>query len=75
MSKLADPRHTACAKARVIGIRARSISDFGNQIAAIKDPTAVSPEEWIVLSNSIGKLMEELQDEIGNFIQKASYAT
>lgn len=75
MTALPDPRNSACAVARVIRARAYSISDLGNQIAAISDPTAVTPEEWVVLSESLRRLGQELNDEIDTFVMRVSNAT
>jgi hypothetical protein len=74
MTRLPDPQNTACAIARVIRARAHSISDLGDQIATISDPMAVTPEEWVVLTNSLRKLAEELSAEIEAFALKAAFS-
>jgi hypothetical protein len=74
MTALSDPRNTACAIARVVAIRARSIADLGEQIAALPDPIAVKPEEYQVLINSFEVFTKELQAEVENFAFKANFA-
>ncbi|WP_306112617.1 MULTISPECIES: hypothetical protein [unclassified Roseovarius] len=75
MTSLEEPLDTARAIGRVIRTRANAISDLGNQIVELPDPNKVTPEEWIVLSDALIKLLKELHEEIEIFAQKASYAT
>jgi hypothetical protein len=76
MTSLPDPRIEACSLARVVGSRSRAISNLSDQIAAISNSgaTEMKPEEWLILSSSLEKLMNELDEEIKHCTQKMSYA-
>lgn len=74
MTSLRDPLIQACATARVIGVRASSIKELGDQIASFADPGKVPPDEWDVLTKSLRTLLTELTNEIETFAQKADCA-
>ncbi len=73
MTKVPDPLVEACATARLIEARALTISGFARNISKTPDPMAVKPEEWLSLSHSFNKLLDELKDEIETFMNKAQY--
>lgn len=73
MTKLPDPRVEACAKASLIEVRARAISDFAKGISETLDPTAVEPEKWLSYITSMEQLLKELQNEIEIFNHKSEY--
>lgn len=74
MTTLPDPRNTACATARVIASRARTIADLGLQIADFDDRAQVTPEEWTVMNDALAKLIEELREEADIFCSQARFA-
>ena len=75
MTKVPDPLVEACATARLIEARALTISGFARNISETSDPMAVKPEEWINISHSFNKLLDELKDEIETFTSKAQHGT
>lgn len=74
MTTLPDPLNIACATARVIASRARTIADLGLQIACFDDRSKISPEEWAVINDALAKLIEELQEDADIFYSRCSCA-
>ena len=75
MNSLPNPLAEACAKARLIEVRAQAIASFARIIAETPDTEAVKPEEWRSFSNSFEALLEELKGDIETFASKARYGT
>lgn len=75
MASLPDPLVEACAKARLIEVRAQALASFARNIADVHDISAVKPEEWQSFSNSFEALVEDVKCDIEAFTHKALYGT
>lgn len=61
--RLYEPKFQARARARTVGVRARAVADYTDQLAELDDSKKLQPEEWQIIAEDIEKLIEELKAE------------